>query len=53
MDARIVGTARELDLALLRVEAKGLRAMPFADYHKIRQGELVFAFGSPQGLSNQ
>jgi serine protease Do len=52
MDARIVGTAREIDLALLKVEAKGLRAMPFADYRKIRQGELVFAFGSPQGLSN-
>jgi serine protease Do len=52
VDARIVGTARDLDFALLRVEAKGLRAMPFADYHKIRQGQLVFAFGSPQGLSN-
>jgi serine protease Do len=52
MDARIVGTAREIDLALLKVEAKGLRAMPFADYHKIRQGELLFAFGSPQGLTN-
>ena len=52
IDARIVGTARELDFALLKVEAKGLRAMPFADYHKIRQGQLVFAFGSPQGLSN-
>jgi serine protease Do len=52
LEARIVGTAREIDLALLKVEAKGLRAMPFADYHKIRQGELVFALGSPQGLSN-
>ena len=52
IDARIVGTARDIDLALLKVEADGLRAMPFADYHKIRQGELVFAFGSPSGLSN-
>jgi serine protease Do len=52
MEARIVGTASEIDLALLKVDAKGLRAMPFADYHKIRQGELVFALGSPQGLSN-
>ncbi len=52
VDAQIVGTARELDFALLKVDAKGLRAMPFADYHKIRQGQLVFAFGSPQGLSN-
>jgi serine protease Do len=52
MDAQIIGTARELDVALLKVEAKGLRAMPFADYHKIRQGELVFAFGTPQGFRN-
>jgi serine protease Do len=52
MDARIVGTSREIDLALLKIEATGLRAMPFADYHKIRQGELVFAFGSPEGLSD-
>jgi serine protease Do len=52
VDARIVGTAREPDLALLKVEAKGLRAIPFADYHKIKQGQLVFAFGSPQGLTN-
>src|SRR5471030_957941 len=52
IDARIVGTARDIDLALLKVEADGLRAMPFADYHKIRQGELVFAFGSPEGLSD-
>jgi serine protease Do len=52
MDARVVGTAQEVDLALLKIDAKGLRAMPFADYYKIRQGELVFAFGSPGGLSN-
>ena len=34
MEARIVGTASEIDLALLKVDAKGLRAMPFADYHR-------------------
>src|SRR5579862_1782188 len=52
VDARIVGTAHDLDLALIKVEATGLRALPFADYSKIRQGELVFAFGSPAGLLN-
>ncbi|HZT76268.1 MAG TPA: trypsin-like peptidase domain-containing protein [Vicinamibacterales bacterium] len=52
VDARLVGTAREYDLALLKVDAAGLRAIPLADYHKIRQGELVFAFGSPEGLPN-
>jgi serine protease Do len=52
MDARIVGTASDIDLALLKVEATGLHALPLADYDKIRQGELVFAFGSPDGLLN-
>jgi serine protease Do len=52
LDARIVGTASDIDLALLKVEATGLSALPLADYDKIRQGELVFAFGSPEGLLN-
>jgi serine protease Do len=52
VDARIVGTASDIDLALLKVELTGLRALPFADYDAIRQGELVFAFGSPEGLRN-
>ena len=52
MEARIVGTASDIDLALLKVDVAGLRALPFADYDAIRQGELVFAFGSPEGLRN-
>jgi serine protease Do len=52
MEARIVGTASDIDLALLKVEATGLHALPLADYDRIRQGELVFAFGSPEGLQN-
>jgi serine protease Do len=52
VDARIVGTASDIDLALLKVEVTGLRALPLADYDKIQQGELVFAFGSPEGLRN-
>ena len=52
IDARIAGISREMDLALLKVEAKGLRALPLADYDHVHQGELVFAFGSPEGLRN-
>jgi serine protease Do len=52
VDARIVGTAADLDLALLKVDLTGLQALPFASYDAIRQGELVFAFGSPEGLRN-
>jgi serine protease Do len=50
LDARIVGIARDMDLALLKVDASGLQALPIADYDHVRQGELVFAFGSPDGL---
>jgi len=51
MPARIVGVTTEIDLALLKVEAK-LPALPLAQYTKVRQGEAVFAFGSPGGLRN-
>jgi serine protease Do len=50
--ARLVGLATEVDLALLRVEEKALPALPLATYTKVRQGETVFAFGSPGGLRN-
>ena len=52
VDARVVGIAREVDLALLKVDVTGLPALPLADYDTLRQGELVFAFGSPEGLRN-
>jgi len=49
--ARIIGIASELDLALLKVDMK-LPALPLATYSQLRQGETVFAFGSPIGLRN-
>jgi len=52
VDARVVGTATDIDLALLKIDLAGLPALRFANYDAIRQGELVFAFGSPQGLRN-
>jgi serine protease Do len=52
VDARIVGTASDIDLAVLKIEVTGLPALPLANYDAIRQGELVFAFGSPEGLRN-
>jgi serine protease Do len=52
LPAQVVGVADDIDLALLKVDAKDLPALAFADYDQIRQGELVFAFGSPEGLRN-
>ena len=50
--ARIIGITTELDLALLKVDDMKLPALPLATYSAIRQGETVFAFGSPIGLRN-
>src|ERR1700691_3601833 len=52
VDAKIVGIAPTIDLALLKIEAKGLQALPFADYAKLKKGQLVLAFGNPEGLEN-
>src|SRR5215203_5839981 len=52
VSARIVGVTTELDLALLKVDGVKLPALPLATYSELRQGETVFAFGSPNGLRN-
>jgi serine protease Do len=51
-DATLVGVFEEADLALLKIAATGLPALRFANYGKLRQGQVVFAFGSPEGLQN-
>lgn len=38
------------DLALLKIEAKGLKPLPLGDSKKVRQGESVVAMGAPEGL---
>jgi serine protease Do len=52
VDATLVGVFKEGDLALIKIDAKGLPVLRFADYSKLRQGQVVLAFGSPQGLQN-
>jgi serine protease Do len=52
MEARILGISEELDLALLKVEAHGLPALRLGNYDQLRQGQVVLAFGNPEGLQN-
>ncbi|HLK63012.1 MAG TPA: trypsin-like peptidase domain-containing protein [Bryobacteraceae bacterium] len=52
VEATLVGVYKELDLALIKIADTGLPALKFADYRKLRQGQVVFAFGSRQGLGN-
>jgi serine protease Do len=50
--ATLVGLDRQSDLAVLKIEAKNLPALELADSDQLKQGQVVFAFGSPQGLEN-
>lgn len=50
--ARIIGVAQNIDLALLKIDVANLPALKLANYRDLRQGESVFAFGSPEGLRN-
>ena len=48
--ATVIGTDRRSDLALLKIDAKGLDALVFADSDNLKVGEWVLAIGSPFGL---
>ena len=50
--ARVVGVSREIDLALLKIEGNKVPALALAPYRNLHQGEVVLAFGSPEGLRN-
>ncbi len=50
--ARVVGVARDIDVALLKVDNVKFAALPLAPYRNLHQGEVVLAFGSPEGLRN-
>jgi serine protease Do len=52
LDANILGVHAATDLALLKINARGLPAIPLPEQSKVREGELVIAVGSPQGLEN-
>jgi serine protease Do len=52
VEARIIGVSDEIDLAILKIEGSNLPALPLARFGRLRQGELAFAFGSPEGLRN-
>jgi len=52
VNAKIVGLDDETDLAVLKIDAAGLRALPFGDSDGLKAGQMVLAFGSPLGLHN-
>ena len=52
LGAQIVAIDDETDLAVLKVAARALPALPFGDSDELRPGQLVLAFGSPLGLES-
>ncbi|MEX0778141.1 MAG: DegQ family serine endoprotease [Balneolales bacterium] len=54
MEAEIVGTDPESDIAVLRVDAENLPYLTFGDSENLRPGEMVLAIGSPlsEGLAH-
>ena len=52
IEAQLVGMDMPTDLAVLKVATKGLPALALGDSDKLKQGQLVMAFGSPLGLTN-
>jgi serine protease Do len=50
--AQVVAIDHETDLAVVKVEARGLPVLAFGDSDALKPGQIVLAFGSPLGLSS-
>ncbi len=51
-EAKVIGSQPDVDLALLKIEATNLPVLSLDKAIPARQGELVFAIGSPDGLAS-
>lgn len=49
-EAQVVGSDKKTDLAVVKIDAKGLTAADFGDSDELKIGEQIVAIGSPAGL---
>jgi serine protease Do len=52
LKAKVIGSDRKSDVAVIKVDAKDLPTVRIGDASKVRVGEWVAAIGSPFGLEN-
>ncbi len=52
LEAKVIGTDPTTDLALIKVQARGLRPIPYGDSDQIEVGQWVLAVGNPFNLSS-
>ncbi|MEO6004025.1 MAG: DegQ family serine endoprotease [Opitutus sp.] len=50
LNAKVVGTDPQTDLAVIKIDAKDLPAITFADSDKVEVGDRVLAVGNPFGI---
>jgi serine protease Do len=48
---KVVGTDERTDLAVIKIDAKGLPVLKFGDSNKLKTGDIVMAIGNPFGLN--
>jgi serine protease Do len=51
-DAKLIGTTRYADVALIKIEEKGLPFIPLPEQFDFRLGQTVVAIGAPEGLDH-
>jgi len=49
--AKLIGADPKTDIAIIKIDSKGLTALPWGDSNKLKVGEIVFAIGNPFGLN--
>jgi len=52
LDAKLLGYDLETGVAVLKVPVRTLRYVKLGDSDAVRKGQLVFAFGNPQGIED-
>ena len=50
--AKVIGTDARTDIALIKIDASGLKPLSIGDSDKLRKGQWVLAIGSPFGLDS-